>query len=60
MMNFYADVMTGGKEKPPCACASGEGTEGKYMWNNAKWIGISKEQIRAEQIYAGDLNGRFA
>lgn len=30
------------------------------MWNNAKWIGISKEQIRAEQIYAGDLNGRFA
>lgn len=30
------------------------------MWKNAKWIGVSTEQIKAEQIYAGDLNGRFA
>ena len=30
------------------------------MWKDAKWIGISSIQIRAEQIYAGDLNGRFA
>lgn len=30
------------------------------MWKKAKWIGISAEQIKAEQIYAGDLNGRFA
>ena len=30
------------------------------MWKKAKWIGISAEQIRTEQIYAGDMNGRFA
>ncbi len=30
------------------------------MWKNARWIGISAEQIKAERIYAGDLNGRFA
>lgn len=30
------------------------------MWKKAKWIGISAKQIKAEQIYEGDLNGRFA
>lgn len=30
------------------------------MWKRARWIGIPADQIKAEQIYAGDLNGRFA
>ena len=53
------------QDRCPVACRGviicGSRAQGENsMWKKAKWIGISAEQIRTEQIYAGDMNGRFA